>query len=339
MTTPVFNVFDWHPLMSRTDQIAVEGFNGDFCVISGVGMKEDWGPILAPGSTGLFEPPAKTNWAKGLHGQRFQSWSAMRRDVIFTIHIVNPESGDPLIDTNRDLWRVTWARWRAMWSYDFESTIVYTSVHGERRLKARLLQEPKPFQAQQWEGGDPGLCGYGSITMAVACELPYYVGAVEKHAYEFDGDGDHWFRIPFYNPSAVAIWPRWWLSDRAAYVLPDFSWGWQEHGRGVLDFGKTVRVPRVGELLEGENIDILTTPDEETIRAENDAPVGNRMGGTDFEYPIQPGCGDPPEFDDDGHSVNGAAIRMLNITNPAGSRVELELDRWYDQPFGDPLIA
>ena len=316
----LWNVY-YNPLMRWTDNITIVGYNGDRCPVSGKDMKHSWGPLLAPGSTGLFEPPVRTNWGPGMLGQRFESWSPQRRDVVFTMHIVAPRTGENIIDTNPALWHDIYSRFRQMFSYDYESTIVYESLEGERRLKVRLLKEPTPFAAQQFEGRDPHLFKYGSITMAVAAENPYYVGKTEKFAYEWDGNGDHWFKIPFYNPGTVMIWPRWYL----------------EYGRGLQDEGKTVRVPGIGDrLLAGENTDVFTTPEEETFRAENDAPVGNRMNGKDFEYPIQPGCGAPPS--EESHD-DWATVRMINVTNPAGARVELDLDRWYAEPFGTALVA
>lgn len=331
-----YNIWTHNPLMRITDQIIIEGFNGDQCIVSGRGMGHHFGPELATGATGLFDPPVRTNWGPGMHGQRFESWSPQRRDVVFTIHIMNPQTGDPFTDQDAHLWHAIYSRFRAMWSYDFESTIIYRSIDGERRLKVRLLKEPMPFAAQQFEGRDPHLYRYGSLQMAVAAELPYYVGATERFAYEWNGNGNHWFHIPFYNPATVMIWPTWYLTDRAAFVLPDYSWGWEEYGRGLQDEGKCVRFPRYGELLKGENIDVYSRQDEETIRAENDNPVGNRMNGTDLEYPIQPGCGAPPTEE---HKKDWATVRMLNVTNPDGARVELDLDRWYAEPFGTPTVA
>jgi hypothetical protein len=328
-----------HPMVRVTDTIDVIGFNGDRCRISGKGCRDDWGPLLAPASTGLWESPFKTNWGKAMLGQRYESWSPQRRDVVFTVHVMNRQTGDPALDSNPRLWHAVYSRWRAMWSMEYESTIVYTSIDGERHLGVRLLQEPKPFATQQFEGADPHLFPYGSIVMPVAAELPYYVGESYRWEYEWNGAGDHWFRMPYFNPSQVPIFPKYQATDLAAYQFPDFSWGWEEYGRGIADGGKTVRVPFQGTLKTGENIDIDTQLDEETIRAENDSPVGNRMNGTDFEYPIMPGCGDAPEFDAAGNCTNGATVRMLNVTNPEGSRVAVELPRWYAQPFGTPLVA
>ena len=61
-------------------------------------------------------------------------------------------------------------------------------------------------------------------------------------------------------------------------------------GAARHDLDKVVRTP---ELEIGENIEIQTRPDLETYQSENDAPVGLRANGRDFEYPILPGEGDP----------------------------------------------
>jgi hypothetical protein len=119
-------------------------------------------------------------------------------------------------------------------------------------------------------------------------------------------------------------------------MFPDYSWGSEEWGRGVQDEGRTIRVPHVGSLLIGENLDIETRQDEETIRAENDSPVGNRMGGNDFRYPVRAGFGAPPGEESES---DWAVVMMRDITNPAGSRVELYLPQWNSSPFGTPKVA
>lgn len=329
-----------HPLLKRTDAIDVEGYNGDRCRISGPGCRDDWGPLLAPASTGFWDAPFKTNWGPGIYGQKFSSWSPQRRDVVFTVHILAPTRGLPIIDSDPDLWHSIYSRWKAMWSQQWESTIIYTSVDGERRLKARLLETPKAFGSQSFEGKDPHIFPYGSIVMPVACENPYYVGEPYRFAYEWNGNGNHWFQVPFFNPATIDVWPEWWGTDRAAYVFPDWSWGSEEYGRGRQDEGKVLRVPNVpGETIpKGGNFHAMTRPDEETFRTEEDLPLGNNMNGADFEYPIPAGAGDAPEFDDDGKCINGAVVRIMNCTNPDGSRVELEIPRYYGEPFGTARV-
>lgn len=315
-----------HPLMRSTDIIKVIGYNGDECTISGPGMG-DWGPILAPHSTGLFAAPFKTNWSKSMLGQKFSGWVPQRRDVAWTVHILNPSTGDPILDKDADLWHLIYSRWRAMFSKEHESTIAYISVDGERRLGVREIQDPKPFVGAEFEGGDPHLISYGSLGMLMGCENPYYVGPTERYAWETDQQGDFWFPLPYYNPASAMIWPKWYLTDRAIWTLPDYSFGWGEHGSSVADLGKTVELP---ELFEGEDVEVDSRPDVMTIVAANGAPVQQRLNGRDLEYPIQPGMGDP---------YNGCTVSVRNVTNPDGARCELELPRWYDDPFSTPTVV
>lgn len=315
-----------NPLMRHTDSIKIVGYNGDECTLSGPGMG-DWGPILSRHSTGLFAAPFKTNWAKSMLGQKFSSWTPQRRDVACTIHILNPQTGDPLTDRDADLWHLVYSRFRAMFHPEHESTVVYTSVDGERHLGVREVQEPKPFVGAEWEGGDPHLIMYGSLGMLLGCENPYYIGPTERFAWETAMQGDFWFPLPYYNPASAVSFPKWYLTDRAQWTLPDYSFGWEEYGTGVADIGKTVDLPM---LAEGENVEVDTRPDVMTIIAENDNPVMQRMNGRDFEYPIQPGMGDP---------VNGCTVRVNGVTNPDGARCELELPRWHNEPFSTPTVV
>lgn len=318
-----------HPLLRWTDTIDIIGVNGDRCRVSGPGMG-DWGPELARHSTGLFDSPFKTNWGKSMLGQSFESWVPARRDIVATFHILNPDTGDDL-ERDPDLWHTIYSRFKALFGStpEGEATIVYGSADGERHLGVRLLQEAKSFTGNNFEGGDPHLSHYGSLMLTLACENPYYIGPTEHYAWETSGQDDAWFTLPHYNPCTVMIWKEWLLTDQAQWTLPDYSYGWEEYGRGVADMGKTVTLPL---LAPGENVHVNTRPDTETLIAENEAPVGNRWRGQDLEYPILAGAGSPDP-------ANGCVVRVQNITNPDGARCELMLPRWYAEPFSTPLVV
>lgn len=323
-----------NPLMRQGDRIEIVRFDGlDRMTVAGPGAGNE-GVYLAPHSTGLFDTPIKTNWTAGMFGSVFQSWKPKRRDAVATFHILNPVSGTEL-DSDPDLWHTVYSRFKAMWSVDYESTVIYTSVDGERTVNFRKLQEAKSFSSQNFEGLDPHLLPYGSVMMTLAAAFPYYSGGTITFAWEdptLTGGASAWFSLPYYNPSSVMIWPYWNLTDQVQWQLPDYSFGWEEYGRGISDIGKTVYVPSVaaGPLAAGEIIDVYSRPDMEPIIAANGAPVLNRMNGTALEYPIQPGMG---------LVENGCIVRALNCTNPNGARCELHLDRWYDEPFSTPLLA
>lgn len=307
----------------QTDIIDVVGVNGDFCRISPPGMS--WGPELAPGSTGLYDMPIQTNWGSYGFGQFFQSWKPKRRNIVWTINIMNPYTGTQL-DEDADLWHTLYSRWQAMFSPSKEATIVYTSVDGERTLGVRTIDAPKPFTANHFEGKDPHVFAFGSVVQTMGCELPFYVGKPGVYEWETDTPGNYWFNLPYFNPASIDIWPEWHLTGGATYHLPDFSFGSEAYGRGQHDLEKTIPL---AALLNSEDLDIQTRPDLETFITSLETPFAMRMGGRDFEYPIAPGMGS---------SGNGCVV-LAYVTNSAGARVELVLPRWYDEPFSTARVV
>jgi hypothetical protein len=313
--------------MREADAIDIIGVNGDICRIQGPGIDAaTWGPELAPGCTGLFDLAFKSNWTKGSFGSVYQSWVPQRRDIVFTVHLLNPVTGGDL-EHDADQWHAIYSRWKALFDVELETTVAYTSVDGTRTLGVRLVDATKSFRAGQFEGIDPHVLLYGSVVMTVAAEIPFYIGDTDVYTWETSNTGDFWFGLPYFNPATFMSWPEWYLTDQAQWIVPDYSFGWQEYGRGQSDLGKTVPSPL---LIAGENIHWTSRPDLEPIIADNENPVGNRMAGRALEYPIQPGMGD---------SDWGCTVRAINVTNPNGARCELYLPRWYNEPFSTPLLV
>lgn len=313
-----------HELNSnKVDQISVTGVNGDNIIISGPGAGED-GVVLAPHSTGLFDMPIKTNWSDSIFGSSYQSWKPQRREIVWTAYIFNPDTLQGYED-DPDTWSWIYTRWRNMFSPKDEATINYTSPDGDRTLGCRTIQTSKSVSSLSFEGHDPKLWPFGSVVQTMGCEIPFYQGLTETFEWEWAGAGSTYFTLPYFNPGDVEIWPNWELSANAKWFLPDYSFGCEEYGRGQADLGKTVEFPL---LIDGEDIQVDSRPDIETIIAANDAPVGLRMGGRDLEYPIQPGMGDP---------IAGCTVRVTNVTD--GAALRLHLPRWYSDPFGTPRIA
>lgn len=309
---------------NRTDAIDVIDYFGYRWRIMGPGEGEQ-GVWLAPKSTGLFDMPFKTNWGPSIYGQTFRSWKPQRRDLVWTVYIANPEDLSGL-DDDPDTWHAIYSRWKAGIRPGYPITICYTSVDGERRLTLTPLEAPKSVSTLDFEGVDPHLWPFGSVVNTSATtELPFYVGPTEEFTWEYTGSGSTWFYLPYYNPGTVEIWAEWELSSEAIWTLPDFSFGSEEYGRGLSDEGKTVRLP---QLRFGEDLIVQTRPDLETLIAANDAPVGNRLAGRDFEYPIPPGAGD---------SNRGCVVLVENIVD--GAALRLKLPRWHEEPFGTPLVA
>lgn len=307
------------------DTIDIYGKQGQVYRISGPGQGMQ-GFELAPGSTGLLQDaPVKTVWHKTMFGQSMSGMEWERRDIVWTINVGVNLGYDPLRDP--DEWHDLYDELRQAFSYTSDTTIKYGSADGDRLLYARMLETPKPFSAHQFEGGDPKRWSMCSVVMTMACEFPFYVGPSEVYEWEFEGAGQFWTKLPFYNPSDVPIWPVYEATHSARWHIPDFSWGNEEFGRGQSDLDKIVRTP---ELRVGENIQIQTRPDLETYQAENDAPVGLRASGRDFEYPILPGEGDPsPEY--------GAVFMADKVVD--GGALRLELPRWYSSPYTRPRLT
>lgn len=315
-------------MIHEPDRIAIRGVNGDYCIISP--QQYSWGPFLAPHSTGLFDMAFQSNWGVGAFGQFFQSWKPKRRDVVWTMHIMNPETGTQ-IDQDSNLWHTLYSRYRNMFSPSEEAFIEYTSVDGERLLGTRQIQAPQSVSSQHFEGHDPHLLSYGSIVQTMGCELPFYVGASQSYSWETPGEGNFWFRLPYFNPASIDIWPEADVDGGATWVIPDYSFGNECYGRGVNDLGKTVPIPR---LLPGENSTIMWRPDSEWILSEWETRPWQRSPGLRNEYPIPPGKG---SSEIDGPNP-GCVIRCIDAAS-AGLGFVLTLPRWYAEPFSTPRIV
>lgn len=313
--------------LRQDDMIIVEGVNGDSCCIAP--REYSWGPFLAPGATGLFDMALQTNWGTYAYGQFFQSWKPKRRDVTWTVHVMNPETGTE-VDFDSDLWSTIYSRWRAMFSPEKEARVLYLSADGERRLGLRTLAGDQSFSVHPFEGGDPHGITYGSIVQQTAAEFPFYVGKPFRKPVQIDGSGDFWFPMPYFNSSSVDVWAEWELTGGALWVLPDYSFGNEVYGRGVADIGKTVPIP---ELMVGENVTVMTRPDMEWILSEWETPVTSRSPGKRHEYPILPGEG---SADSEGPNP-GCIVRVRNVVD--GAACVLTIPRWYDTPFSTPRIV
>jgi hypothetical protein len=269
----------------HTDTIDIVGKKGTYR-ISGPGQGQQ-GFFLAPQSTGLLsDAPVKTIWHKTMFGQAMSGMEWERREIVATINVGHDQAIDP--ERDPDEWHDLYSEIREAFSYTEDTLVLYGSADGDRRLYVRMLEPPKPFSTHSFEGKDPKLWSFGSVVLTMACEFPFYIAPSDVYEWEVEGEGNFWVKLPFFNPSDVPIWPTYGVTWGAQWHIPDYSWGNEEYGRGQADMDKIVRTP-VLEL--GENCDINTRPDKETYQRENDAPVGLRSAGRDFEYPIPPGEG------------------------------------------------
>lgn len=312
---------------AHTDTIDIVGKHGQMYRISGPGQGEQ-GFFLAPNSTGLLDDaPVKTIWHKTMFGQAMSGMEWDRREIVATINVGYDECIDP--ERDPDEWHALYSEIREAFSYTEDTKIIYGSADGDRLLYPRLLEKPKPFSTHAFEGKDPKLWSFGSVVLTMGCEFPFYLGQSDIYEWTFEGTGTFWTRLPFFNPSDVPIWPYYEATYGAMWHIPDFSWGNEEYGRGLADADKIVRTPL---LVVGENVDIYTRPDLDTYQSENDAPVGLRSNGRDFEYPIPPGEGVGGDNIDE-----GAVFMATQVTD--GGEFRMELPRWYSSPYSRPRLT
>jgi hypothetical protein len=312
---------------AHTDSIDIVGQQGQLYRVSGPGQGGQ-GVFMAPNSTGLLDDaPFKTIWHKTMFGQAMSGMEWERREIVATLNIGYDEAIDP--ERDPDEWHDIFSEIRSAFSPTEDTKIIYGAPDGDRILYARMLEKPKPFSTHAFEGKDPKLWSFGSIVITMACEFPFYLGASDWYEWEFEGSGTFWTKLPFFNASDVAIWPYFEVTGQATWHIPDFSWGNEEYGRGLSDMDKVVRSPH---LEVGENCDVYTRPDMDTWQAENDAPVGLRARGRDFEYPIPPGMGVGGDNPDE-----GAVFRATEVED--GGALRMELPRWYSSPFARPRLT
>jgi hypothetical protein len=175
-------------------KIEVFGVNGKYFLISGEevlpgGAKHymgDEGVLLRPKLEGAIDAPVKSLWLPGAFGQVFVDFRWQRRDMVFTV-----QTFDPLEDTPEG-WAQVDSDWRFAFDYVKETLIRYTVPEDPdhpRDLWVRLLEEPKAYSSDAFEGKDPHLYNTGSVVMTVAAELPFYQGITNEYTWVPEPEG------------------------------------------------------------------------------------------------------------------------------------------------------
>lgn len=300
--------------MDRVDsaaKIEIFGVHGEYFCISGPGAG-DQGVILQPKAKGMIDAPVKSLWVPGAFGQSFVDFRWQRRDVVFTVAIVD-DTGDP------EAWSTIDSKWRFAWDYAALTTIRFTTSDGYRDLQVQLLEEPKAYDAGSWEGKDPRLYAASTQVMTVAAELPFYVGPSD--VYQVEGNqAKLTFYLQLNVDCDVPVWPTWTLTDQAVWRLPDFSWGNQEYGTGIEDMGRTIPLPY---LPKGAGCVANSDPRVQTLLAQNRINLQGLWSGKDLLYPIA-----------------GGTYDVLPVTvsqSTAGWACQLEVPKWYSRPWSRPV--
>lgn len=292
--------------------IEVFGCDGSYFYIAGPDIPDEAGVTLSPQLTGAIDAPVKTLWLPGAFGQEAQGFRWQRRDMVFTVQTFAQDY---------ETWMTVDSDWRFAFDYQKTTRIMYTTSAGRRWIDVRLLEEPKSYEGPIENGKSPFLNCDAAVVMTVAAELPFYVGETKVYEWELD-EGQTWadFTIDIVNDSDVPVWPRWTLTDRAIWTLPDLSWGSEEYARGAEDSGRTVELP---ELLLNENVVVDADPRRQTILASNMANVQSRWKGKDLLYPLAPGA--------------SGAIPVSVRDAEYGASLRLEINNWNTRPWSRPL--
>lgn len=295
-------------------KIEVFGVNGKYFLISGQESGHyagDEGVLLRPKLTGAIDAPVKSLWLPGAFGQVFVDFRWDRRDMVFTVQTFDPDEDTP------EGWHTVDSDWRYAWDYVKETEIRYTTSDGVRSVFARLLEEPKAYDSDSWEGKDPHLYNTGTVVMTVACELPFYQGVVWEDDFTSPlASGSHTFIVPV--DGDVPVWPKYTLTDQAIWTLPDHSFGNEEFARGVADANRTVPLPF---LPAGAGCVVDSDPRRQTLLAANRIHLQGLWGGKDLLYPLP-------------HGTHEVTVSWTGATD--GVACAIQVPQWFTRPWSRP---
>lgn len=291
-------------------KIEIFGVHGEYFCLSGEGAG-DQGVTLMPKLKGAIDASVKSLWLPGAYGQDFVDFRWERREIVFTVLVDG--------DDDPEVWHTIDSKWRFAFDYVKETTIRFTTSDGYRELKVILLEEPKSYEDGPWEGKDPHLYGVSTSTMTVAAKLPFFVGPSDIYTWGGEtSNGRTTFQLNV--DCDVPVWPKWTLTDKARWRLPDFSWGNQEYARGIIDSGRVVELPY---LPPGAGCVADSDPRRQTLLAKNRIHLQGLWKGQDLLYPIAGGT--------------YSEIPVAVYDAAAGWGLKLEVPKWYTRPWSRPL--
>ncbi|MFC8531939.1 hypothetical protein [Nocardia sp. NPDC057227] len=306
--------------MSDFLRLTLIGVSGRRWEISGPGQGRD-GVELMPKPKQFYDSPAETFWIKsGGSLQKYQGFSFKRRDPLFGLFISGDDAEDEAeihSQMRMDL---------GMYDQQFELE-AETTRWGIRRLKMRLLEDPKAFETGEWEGKDPHLFGASTLWVSAAAEMPHwYADDPETESWTLtagtSGSTNHFLHPG--NPGDVVVFPRWTLNGPATWTICDPSLGQEIDFQRPAGADTNLTYP-VTPLLAGEHVE-LDTNQSEPFMLTSAGGLGPwmRSNGRELIYPVAPLT---PPFETT-VSVTGAT---------AGVTATIECDRWFSRPLGVSL--
>lgn len=286
---------------------------------------ETEGVLLRPGPSMLIDAPAKTFWIESSTGSHYQGMRFERRDPVFSVQIHDPTGrDDPLVWADID------SRFRRALGMVGDD-VFYLEAHtpyGVRRIAMRLLTEPTAYTTADYEKKSPWLTTDSTLAISAACEDPFWTADPLELTWELASGTSGGGTVPFENRGDVPVFWKAFATAPALWTVPDFSWGQKIYAKAVPPYNcaaehaaRTVALPA---LLSGEDVDIDSDPDEQTLVAHNGALVQARWASNGILYPLRPYL-DPTPVP---ISVTGA--------NP-GAAIQFSIPRQFSRPWGATL--
>lgn len=270
----------------------------------------DEGVELRDKPQNLVDAPHQTFWTDNGFRQVFQTDRFKRRDITISLNIWSP-SDDP------DDWRDIDSQIRmALGNYRDTFKLFAETSDGVRFLQLQLLQEPKAYEAGEWEGKDPHLYAASTITFTAAAPIPFWIGDTLVDKCTFTGTSGTQY-VTVSNPGDVAVFLRWRVPASCLVTLPDWSWGSNVFGRASEDAARTWAAP---QLYAGENTIFDSMPDMPVAIASNKAPVRYRCNGAPI-YPVAP-------------HTKPTQVPVTLVSGPANSTIYVENDQWFSRLWG-----
>lgn len=283
------------------------------------------GVMLRPGPQMLMDAPAKTYWIESSTGSHYQGMTFSRRDPVFSVQIADPSPRpNPLVWADIDS---RFRRALGMVGEDQFQLEVH-SPYGVRRITLRQLTEPTAYASADYEKKSPWLWCDSTLAIAGACENPFWESDPYEVSWELESGTAGSDEILWENRGDVPVWWKGFATAPALWTVFDGSWGQKIYAkatppytRATEDLNRTQALPA---LLAGEDTDIDSDPDEQTLVARNGAPVQARWNSNGILYPLRPYLEPTPVP----ISVTGA--------NP-GAAITFSIPRWFSRPWGVTL--
>ncbi|WP_280404963.1 phage tail protein [Nocardia brasiliensis] len=256
--------------MART-LVEVEGCNGSWFTISGVGLGEQ-GVWLGTDVEGIYDAPVRTIYASHASqiGSTYYAKRNLQRDIVFGVAIGNTESRS---------WQENDSEWRKAWSYSEDTKLWITTEDSRRFLKLRISEQPQ-FTPEH----DPNMTKVEKVVMTCVAADPWWYEEPVTDSFVATGASSSGV-VTVSNPTDQEIWLEWVLQGPGRWVIPDYSWGDNRFRRAEEDKYRKISTPRANP---NQVFWINTDPFADQLRDLNGSQVWSLMNGVTFLYPIPP---------------------------------------------------